>query len=139
MKRPMTLISRRFSYPLFAAAAMACAAINVGQAADNPLRTKSTQSDFQPPAFNIQAGFAEGSVPSLFDAGNFGGQFRVRYEETQELGSIKFSAAASPGSFEPASIESNKELIGASHWPNFYGMFAATQMRYDTQNLWLAD
>src|SRR5258706_5426284 len=137
-----TLTLQGFPHPLLAASVIVCAAINVARSNDSPLGTKSAQSNFQPSAFNIQPGFAEDWLPSrssLFDAGNFGGQFRVRYEDTQEIGSIEFSAAACSGSFEPALIESDKELIGASHRENFHGLFAAAQLRYDIHSLWLTD
>jgi len=130
-----------FSHPLLAITVTVGAAMNVGQAADNPLRTKYAQPDFQAPAVNIQSGFAEDWVPSrsnLFEAGNFGRQFRVRYEDTEELGNNEFSATAWSGSFEPALIETDKEPIGASHWANFHGLFAA-QLHYDIHSLWLTD
>jgi len=134
MNRSMTLTSQRFYHPLLAASVMVCAVTNVAGADDGALRAKYPQPDFQPPAFNMQPGFGEEWVPKPFGAGNFGGQFRVRYEEAQEPGSIESSAAPYSSSSMPALIGSDKEPIGLSQSANFHG-----QLRYDIDSLWLSD
>jgi len=136
MKRPMTLTW--FSHPLLAATVMVCAAINSAGAADSPFGTNFAESNVQP-SFDIQLGVAEDWVPNLLDAANFGRGFRIAYEETQELRSNEFSAAASSLSFEPASIESDKQMIGGSHPVNLRGPLAAVQLRYDIDSVPLTD
>jgi hypothetical protein len=89
---------------------MACAPINVGRADDHP---------------------------SLFAAGN--PQFRVRYDDHEERGSIDLGVAAYPGSFMQAAIESDEDLVDASHWATFDGIFAVAEVRYDIPSLWPND
>jgi len=124
--------------PLLAASVMVCAAINSAGAADSPLGTNFAESNVQP-SFDIQLRVAEDWIPNLFDAANFGRGFRIAYEDTQELRSNEFSAAASSLSFEPASIESDKQMIGGSHPVNLRGPLAAAQLRYDIDTVLLTD
>jgi len=134
MNRPIT---PRFSHPLLAATVMVCAAINSAGAADSPVN--SAESNVQPSAFDIQLGVAEDWIPNLFDSANFDRRFRIGYGDSQEIGPVEFSAAASSLSFEPASIESDKQMIGGSHSVNLRGPLAAVQLRYDIDSVPLTD
>jgi hypothetical protein len=80
---------------------MVCAAINFAQAQGNPPPAAPAQTNPTMNAPVTQAGFLNGWLRSrsmLFDPWDFGGQFRARYEHTEHLGGVDFSATASDSS-----------------------------------------
>jgi hypothetical protein len=103
---------------------VAFAAVSLAEAEDNPPPTKSVQANSQLHASGVQPGLVNDwlrSQSSSFNAWDFGGQFRARYEHAEYLGPVDFSATGGHSSDDRMLL---RTFVHAGYdptpWLNFY-------------------
>src|SRR6266478_1123687 len=132
------LIMKVFPHPLIAAFMVVYVAIGLAQAEDSPPAVQPAQIKSQPAASDVRSGLVNDwlrSQSSSFSAWDFGGQFRARYEHTEHLGPVDFSAT---GGHSSDNLMLLRTLVHVGYsptpWLNFYAEGRDSRGYWDEPN-----